>query len=1293
MSTESGSTRAGRPPSGQTRSTTLDDARRDFRAARQRLARQVRARRLWEALVLALLAAGLGLIVGLAWMDARLFDALAVQAGVEMILGGVALGVMALLTALALPARAAWVVARVERDEPTLDGLVASALQLEDGSASAAERASPALVARLFRRATAILDANPPLARQQTRRAGRAQRAALVPVALVALVLMLGPDGWRHGLGLLLVADPDSVENPYSLTVEPGDAARLAGEDIAIHARPEGFDADQVVLELRAGPDESWRRVPMQRDATPGGSSAPRFDTNLLELAESFEYRVIADRLRSPIHAVEVTPRPQVAGIDLTYHYPPSTAAPSRKVVDGGDITAVRGTRVELHVRPDRAVASARLTLHDGSSVELTARGDTWVGELTLTDDGSYRVDLAASEALPLAPASREFAIAALADGLPEIAIERPGRDVKVSAIEEVSIAVNASDDVAVRTLELVVSVNGAEETVIALPAGERASAPIHQLLLEEVSLTPGDLIAYHARASDADQPGRTVHTDIYFLEVRPFERQFRRARSGGGGGGGGGQRGGDAMLAAQQRAVVIALFKLVRDHERLGKDTVTEQVTTIGTGQARIRDRVEAIARRLGARAVVTMEPGYRQMAEELPKAARAMTEVEAALAEGEVTDALPRARKALAHLQRADAAFREVQVAQSQRGGGGGGQSRQSDELANLFKLEMDRFRSQYAQVNRNRPGQRTRPEIDEAIARLEALARRQEREIQARRPDGRGGQGGSQAALAAEVEKLLRELERLTRERPDPSIREARQRLADAAEAMRRSGARQGSNRQSGQGQGQSSQGQSGQGQSGQGRSGQGQSGQGQSGQGQSEAGQASNGQSGSDRAGPTGAANAQREALDALRAAQRALERAGPSRLAGSLVAARNAADEALERQRAMAQHSAELGNADDEAIKGEEAARADALRRDELVQEGEALAQAVGEMTQRMREAARRAGEVGAEVQKPLQDAATALRDGEVGAQVARASDATVGGLGSEYLLPIQRRLGETLRTVRESLDSAATAAQAAVRDPAAEARRRLAAATRELAEQRRAVALADAQGANREGRDGGSRSAGSQAARRDAGSENGQAGEGAGNRTGQGQGGQNQSGQGQTGQGQTGQGQTGQGQAGQGGGRGGSDSRGQAASGAGIARSGGDGGAGGPIGPGGGRFGGTWRDGARGNADFTGIREGLRSSVAALRDTLDVIGPTSAAAGDISALVSDLEALQEAPESAIARRFELTLTALQDIEHRLREGAPADRGDGVPAPPPATVRGTQKTLVREYFRALGEDGS
>ena len=57
-----------------------------------------------------------------------------------------------------------------------------------------------------------------------------------------------------------------------------------------------------------------------------------------------------------------------------------------------------------------------------------------------------------------------QYAVDALPDRPPRVTIEKPGRDTKVTNVEELTIAVGGSDDYGVESMELRYQVNGGPE-------------------------------------------------------------------------------------------------------------------------------------------------------------------------------------------------------------------------------------------------------------------------------------------------------------------------------------------------------------------------------------------------------------------------------------------------------------------------------------------------------------------------------------------------------------------------------------------------------------------------------------------------------------------------------------------------------------------------------------------------------------------------------------------------------------------------------------------------------------
>ena len=626
------------------------------------------------------------------------------------------------------------------------------------------------------------------------RRAG----GALATVGGVAIVAsLLAPSALLRGVALLLTPWADITDaNPYRIHVEPGDAAVARDSDRWIEAWIEGFTAARVDLRTRVEGTAVWESIPMLPDSEDGA-----FRHLLLGIPEATDYYVDADGVLSPTFRIEVEDVPYVAQIGLTYRYPDHTGLSPREVEDGGDIAAVAGTVVELEVIPTVPAAAGVLRLEPGP-VEVALEAGTpeespsgagaemLSATLMLAETGSYRVSLAGPDK-NLRTASRDYLIEVLEDLPPIVRFLRPGRDSQANPVEEVFVEVFAEDDYAVGRLEMRFSVNGGEETREVLAAGgardEIQSG--HTLFLEEHDLVPGDLVSYYAVARDG--AGNEASTDMFFIAVKPFDRTFRQGDAMPGGGGGAGD-GLDGTLSMRQKQVVVATFKVLRDREGMPASAVTETVATIGLAQGRLREQVETLTRRLRNRGIGA-SPEFAEIVDHLDAGLVEMTVAEELLVSGEAEDALPREQKALTHLQRADAVFRDVQIAFGQGGGGGGGGGAppvQAEDLANLFELEMDKLRNQYETVEQQQRSSADN-EVDELLQRLAELARRQEQENERNRrgvrPSG-GGAGSAQNQLAAETEDVARRLERLARERSRPDLAAVSRRLRDAAQDMR-------------------------------------------------------------------------------------------------------------------------------------------------------------------------------------------------------------------------------------------------------------------------------------------------------------------------------------------------------------------------------------------------------------------------------------------------------------------------------------------------------------------------
>jgi hypothetical protein len=563
-----------------------------------------------------------------------------------------------------------------------------------------------------------------------------------------------------------------------------------------------GFTADSAELVFRGDSTAEWVRLPMSRDRVEGS-----FTSRLLDLTRQTEYFVESSGHRSPVYRLTVTELPAVRRLALDLHFPPYTGLPAEHVEDGGDVAAVVGTTVTVHPAITKAVRGGAIAFDDGTSVPLVVGDDgAPVAAFRVRRSGFYRVNLVSTEGTTVT-GGVQYAVDALPDRSPTVAIEQPGRDTKVTNVEEVTVAVRASDDYGIHSLEMRYRVNGGDEVRVALAdsGGRRSREPraTHTLFLEELKLTPGDLIAYHAVARDG--AGNEGSSDVYFLEVRPFGKNYRQAEQQGGGGGGGGADSPDGFVA-RQREVVAGTFNTLRDSASTLARKRREDVATLHIAEGRLRDDVAATARRLEERGAARADTTFVHIQAELTAAVTALQAAAERLVKGEARAALPSEQQALQRLQRAEALYRDVQVQMGGNpgGGSGGGGAQKAEDLADLFELQTDKLHNQYEAVQQesSQPGQSAQREADAALERLKQLASRQQQENErmqrlaeamrerlGRESNGGSGGGGSQRELARQAEEEARKLERLAREQSSPELAQAAQRLQQAADAMRK------------------------------------------------------------------------------------------------------------------------------------------------------------------------------------------------------------------------------------------------------------------------------------------------------------------------------------------------------------------------------------------------------------------------------------------------------------------------------------------------------------------------
>jgi hypothetical protein len=796
----------------------------------------------------------------------------------------------------------------------------------------------------------------------------------LAALGVLLWLIVAAPGFVGYGSALLWRGSGANLAPFYNIKVTPGDASVRRNTDELVTAQTVGFQPSQVRLFARYQSASQWNELPMLPQ--PGGSG---FQFLFAGLPEGVEYYVQAGSVSTRHFNLRVVDLPAVKQIRVTYNYPPWTGMKPMTDPHGGDLGAIEGTTAKLEIRTDRPLRDGVLILDNGQQIELSGgQNNFYQGAITMQKDGAYHI-AALDQGRPVR-LSEDFFIEANKANPPDIAVVRPARDYRASPIEEVTIGVQANDQFGLNDLALHYSINGgAEQTVDLLKAkGEKQADGSAVLSLENFKLAPGDIVSYYATAKDA----RTdAHTDIYFVQVDPFEREFSQSQQSGGGGGGG--MGNQNDISEREKEIIAETWKQAGE-KNPSPNAAAETGKFLSEVQAKLRDQAIALAGRLGLRDLNQQNQTIGNFQNDMSAAAQAMNPAAESLRKLKWKDALPYEQKALQHLLQAEATFRQIQVAFGNNAGGAGGGGAGRD-LASLFDLELDTQKNQYetAQTANSSASQRQQA-IDDALRKLDALARRQQDLVNQQRTNGQTFEQRWQ-------EEMLRR-----------NAQELQQQLQQLAQSQQ-------------QGQNGSSSGQSGQ-------SAQGQS-QGQS-QGKSQG---------------SGDPRIQR-AIDSLRQATDALSRAASQQQ--SAADARRAADRlreatdalgALQSQQdsgrinQMAEQADQLGN-EQHAGQGQSQENEQNLwqQAQQLAQDRQKLADGVAQLQQQMRSAARQMASTQHDAASKLRDALGNLDQADLETRLQRTADWLRRGYAPDpnaepEIAEDLRRLSDNLRSAQKAI--------------------------------------------------------------------------------------------------------------------------------------------------------------------------------------------------------------------------------------------------------------------------------
>ena len=617
----------------------------------------------------------------------------------------------------------------IEEHHPELESRIISAVSFESGKV---EGASPWIIERFFEESDEIAR---PISFSELMDAD----------VLVNLVLMNGGFVLASVLVIGLfypfwLSKPRS-EAPQTValvpiadfTVEPGDVRVRIGERQIIIGKTSETDESAVMRWRPTG--QEWQVEDMARSL-----SDHVFHFTFDNIQQSIEYQVVMGRRSSEVYTITAWLPPQVDTINLSYNYPDYLGLDNVSVPNGGAISAIEGTVVSVSAVVNKDLEQAEMVLDTGQRIAMAEAADrVWFVTRTLTHSGSYSIELLDREGNP-SEYNPEYDIQVQLDQPPEIKIKFPQQDYEVTLLDETPFEFHVQDDYGLKDFGLQYEIAGQEPERISLLDSStllKESQGEYTLYLEELPLEPGDLITWTLWAQDAkgDRDQFEEYGDPYFLEIRPFKKNYREAMSNAGQGQQQQQQQqGQQGDGAEQKDIVIAIWKLRKDASGLSETEINERRAAIIEAQQSLLEKYQEEAGMAGGSPLVI------DLLKAMNETIESLEEANPEASDGPLTQAIGSAQRAYHLILKLKPDEAEVQQSQESAMGSGGGGGQQGDR-PEIDELELDRRRNFYEEEQQT---QQEMEQTNKALNRIKELAQRQQ-------------------SINEEISKLISELEK--------------------------------------------------------------------------------------------------------------------------------------------------------------------------------------------------------------------------------------------------------------------------------------------------------------------------------------------------------------------------------------------------------------------------------------------------------------------------------------------------------------------------------------------------
>lgn len=333
----------------------------------------------------------------------------------------------------------------------------------------------------------------------------RALRRGAVLLALAGAAMAVNPAATRVILSRIFAPSQDIPPySPLVFTVSPDAPKVVYGDTLELSTRISGGEIDAPVWLLTRDDAGTFRGACFRE-------SDGSFSRRIEKVTTALQFRFQTGKARTTWRQVELLTRPKITLAKLTVQPPAySRLGPSVFFAGTEDLLALKGSKVQMTISSNRPLAGGKLAISakNGGGTELLdarlAGPDAVVFEWTVRGPATLRATIRdvrganCDEPLTLVQRIRP-------DAPPEVAMPSPGLFTMATPEAKVPFAVTASDDLGLRSVELVSALTGYHDRPRPLGPSQFTKDFDHSFVLDlgKLGVRPGETLEFYAEAAD----------------------------------------------------------------------------------------------------------------------------------------------------------------------------------------------------------------------------------------------------------------------------------------------------------------------------------------------------------------------------------------------------------------------------------------------------------------------------------------------------------------------------------------------------------------------------------------------------------------------------------------------------------------------------------------------------------------------------------------------------------------------------------------------------------------------